>query len=291
MADPMYRRIAEDLRQEIESGRLGAGSQLPTGLELADVVLSDELRHAGREPAPRGGQHRAWNRAVSPGDARPQAGWISRLDHDASAGRQRDDLLPNPGRRPRPVFEIFRTTFGRTGTPMRAPSRFSRPAGTSSPSTSARSRGRDGGLLQEMTTVVRPVSSVPAIRVVGIYLTSWHVGLPLTSWPASLTPIHHAIQTIPTFGSRPGYTSSPRVSGDRDPAIGRSRRSANQAGGTWWAGMYFREGRCQNPYTVGSLKICGRRLSPARWPREVSSRPRLSCGISTMRHVTPSGMR
>jgi GntR family transcriptional regulator len=36
MADPMYRRIAEDLRREIESGRLGPGSQLPTELELRE---------------------------------------------------------------------------------------------------------------------------------------------------------------------------------------------------------------------------------------------------------------
>jgi GntR family transcriptional regulator len=36
MADPMYRRIAEDLRQEIESGRLAPGSQLPTELELRE---------------------------------------------------------------------------------------------------------------------------------------------------------------------------------------------------------------------------------------------------------------
>jgi len=36
MADPIYRQIAEDLRQKIESGQLGHGSQLPTELELRD---------------------------------------------------------------------------------------------------------------------------------------------------------------------------------------------------------------------------------------------------------------
>ncbi|HEX4657895.1 MAG TPA: GntR family transcriptional regulator [Streptosporangiaceae bacterium] len=36
MPDPMYRRIAEDLRQKIESGELGHGTQLPTELELRD---------------------------------------------------------------------------------------------------------------------------------------------------------------------------------------------------------------------------------------------------------------
>jgi GntR family transcriptional regulator len=34
MPDPMYRQIAEDLRQKIESGELGQGAQLPTELEL-----------------------------------------------------------------------------------------------------------------------------------------------------------------------------------------------------------------------------------------------------------------
>jgi GntR family transcriptional regulator len=36
LAEPMYRRIAEDLRQKIESGELGPGAQLPTELELRD---------------------------------------------------------------------------------------------------------------------------------------------------------------------------------------------------------------------------------------------------------------
>jgi len=36
MADLIYRRIAEDLRQKIESGELGHGDQLPTELELRE---------------------------------------------------------------------------------------------------------------------------------------------------------------------------------------------------------------------------------------------------------------
>jgi GntR family transcriptional regulator len=36
MPDPMYRRIAEDLREKIESGELGAGGQVPTELELRE---------------------------------------------------------------------------------------------------------------------------------------------------------------------------------------------------------------------------------------------------------------
>jgi DNA-binding GntR family transcriptional regulator len=36
MANPMYRQIAEDLRYQIESGRLAPGSQLPTELDLRE---------------------------------------------------------------------------------------------------------------------------------------------------------------------------------------------------------------------------------------------------------------
>ena len=36
MANPMYQKIAEDLRQQIESGELAPGSQLPTELELRE---------------------------------------------------------------------------------------------------------------------------------------------------------------------------------------------------------------------------------------------------------------
>lgn len=36
MPDPMYRQIAEDLREQIESGVLARGSQLPTELELRE---------------------------------------------------------------------------------------------------------------------------------------------------------------------------------------------------------------------------------------------------------------
>lgn len=36
MVDPMYRRIADDLRRQIESGELPRGAQLPTELELRD---------------------------------------------------------------------------------------------------------------------------------------------------------------------------------------------------------------------------------------------------------------
>ena len=36
MPEPMYRQIAEDLRQQIESGALARGSQLPTELELRE---------------------------------------------------------------------------------------------------------------------------------------------------------------------------------------------------------------------------------------------------------------
>lgn len=37
MSEPIYRRIADDLRARIESGRIGPGDRLPTELELADA--------------------------------------------------------------------------------------------------------------------------------------------------------------------------------------------------------------------------------------------------------------
>jgi DNA-binding GntR family transcriptional regulator len=37
MAEPLYRRIVDDLRQQIESGQLGPGSQLPTEVELREL--------------------------------------------------------------------------------------------------------------------------------------------------------------------------------------------------------------------------------------------------------------
>ena len=36
MANPMYRQIADDIRQKIASGKIGPGSRLPTELELRD---------------------------------------------------------------------------------------------------------------------------------------------------------------------------------------------------------------------------------------------------------------
>jgi GntR family transcriptional regulator len=45
--DPMYRQIAEDLRQKIESGELGHGAQLPTELELRE--LYDASRNTVRD--------------------------------------------------------------------------------------------------------------------------------------------------------------------------------------------------------------------------------------------------
>ena len=36
MAEPLYRRIADDLRQQIESGQLASGRQLPTEVELQE---------------------------------------------------------------------------------------------------------------------------------------------------------------------------------------------------------------------------------------------------------------
>ncbi len=47
MPDPRYRQIAESLRQQIESGQLGPGAQLPTELELRE--LYDSSRNTVRD--------------------------------------------------------------------------------------------------------------------------------------------------------------------------------------------------------------------------------------------------
>jgi GntR family transcriptional regulator len=47
MPDPRYRQIADDLREKIESGGLGHGSQLPTELELRE--LYDASRNTVRD--------------------------------------------------------------------------------------------------------------------------------------------------------------------------------------------------------------------------------------------------
>jgi hypothetical protein len=101
----------------------------------------------------------------------------------------------------------------------RTPPRSCSPTGSrirSSPSACCPRPGHGAGAVRG----VRPVLPVPVIRVVGIYLTSRPVGLLLNSWPASLNPIRQIIQAIPTFGSIPAYTSSPGVSGGRDPVTG-----------------------------------------------------------------------
>jgi GntR family transcriptional regulator len=47
MPNPMYRQIAEDLRQKIESGELGHGDQLPTELDLREAY--DASRNTVRD--------------------------------------------------------------------------------------------------------------------------------------------------------------------------------------------------------------------------------------------------
>jgi GntR family transcriptional regulator len=56
MPDPMYRRIADDLRRKIESGDLQQGSQLPTEIELRDTydASRNTVRDAVRWLATRG---------------------------------------------------------------------------------------------------------------------------------------------------------------------------------------------------------------------------------------------
>jgi GntR family transcriptional regulator len=56
MADPAYRRIADSLRQDIETGRLAGGDQLPTEQELAETwgASRSTIREAIRVLATRG---------------------------------------------------------------------------------------------------------------------------------------------------------------------------------------------------------------------------------------------
>ena len=64
MANPMYRQIAEDLREQIESGTLSPGQQLRTELELRSTTarrgIPSGTRSSGSPPA-------VWSR---PGRAR-----------------------------------------------------------------------------------------------------------------------------------------------------------------------------------------------------------------------------
>jgi DNA-binding GntR family transcriptional regulator len=109
----MYRQIAEDLRVQIESGRLARGSQLPTELELR------ERHNAGAVRLIRAGN-------IAQGTVEylrdtlqiEQVGYRDWLTVRAPNATEADFFrLPQDGRVP--VFEIFRTAFGQNGAPMR----------------------------------------------------------------------------------------------------------------------------------------------------------------------------
>ena len=96
MADPMYRQIAEDLRQQIESGELAPGAQLPTELELREQY--DASRNTVRDAI-------KWLITRGLVETRPGQGTfvvekISALRHDADRrsgdGRRRGWHLRDP---------------------------------------------------------------------------------------------------------------------------------------------------------------------------------------------------
>jgi GntR family transcriptional regulator len=92
MPEPLYRQIADDLRQKIESGELEAGSQLPTELELRERYSASRntVRDAVKWLITRGlveirpGQGTFVARKIDP--------YVTELTSDASAGR--DDEGP-----------------------------------------------------------------------------------------------------------------------------------------------------------------------------------------------------
>ena len=91
MVEPMYRLIAEDLRNQIESGELAAGGQLRTELELRDKynasrntirdALKSLMRRSGDPTGPghlRGGDDRPVRRTLTGGSGgRREPGPIS----------------------------------------------------------------------------------------------------------------------------------------------------------------------------------------------------------------------
>jgi GntR family transcriptional regulator len=92
MPEPLYRQIADDLRQKIESGELETGSQLPTELELRELYSASRntVRDAVKWLITRGlveirpGQGTFVARQIDP--------YVTELTGDASAGR--DDEGP-----------------------------------------------------------------------------------------------------------------------------------------------------------------------------------------------------
>jgi hypothetical protein len=71
MSSPLYRQIAEDLRRQVESGRLIPGQQLPTEIEwdMYRKSAAAERRYLSRRLAKVGGQ--AYPRPRRAGRSRP----------------------------------------------------------------------------------------------------------------------------------------------------------------------------------------------------------------------------
>ena len=54
MADPLYRRIADDLRAQIETGQFEPGSQLPSEEKLGEIAAAGVPEGTPVESATRG---------------------------------------------------------------------------------------------------------------------------------------------------------------------------------------------------------------------------------------------
>ena len=74
MAEPMYKRVAEDLRDRIESGELAPGSKLPTELELMDQYGEKFGSSSGRDSISRNTVRDAIKLLVSRGLVMTRAG-------------------------------------------------------------------------------------------------------------------------------------------------------------------------------------------------------------------------
>jgi GntR family transcriptional regulator len=133
----MYRQIAEDLRQKIEAGELGHGTQLPTELELREQYDASRttIRDAIRLLITRGlvtsrpGQGTFVSELIDPFVimVKPESGFglgdsVAYASDVAASGRRPTVSaarvrLPEDGRVV--VFEAFRTSFDESGTPLR----------------------------------------------------------------------------------------------------------------------------------------------------------------------------
>ncbi len=153
MAAPLYRQIAEDLRQQIESGALAPGDRVPSEIKLRERYSASRntIRDAIKWLTSLGlveirlGQGTFVGSKIDP--------FVTTVSGDPAAGyrdwitvRTPDPVeaaffnLPQTGQVA--VFEILRTAFDQSGQPFRVTVTVGRPTATSSSWTSGRYRLR-----------------------------------------------------------------------------------------------------------------------------------------------------